>query len=80
MILCNVRGQATTLIFLTEAATFTRKSLRYRHKWGYHSCFDDMKKRIHGTNSLKTLERDLKIASSILEWEMGDVWGHIGVR
>jgi ribulose-5-phosphate 4-epimerase/fuculose-1-phosphate aldolase len=39
-----------------------------------------MKKRIHGTNSLKTLERDLKIASSILEWEMGDVWGHIGVR
>ena len=39
-----------------------------------------MKKRINGANSVKTLERDLKIASSILEWEMGDIWGHIGVR
>jgi hypothetical protein len=39
-----------------------------------------MKKNINGANSVKTLERDLKIASSILEWEMGDIWGHIGVR
>jgi ribulose-5-phosphate 4-epimerase/fuculose-1-phosphate aldolase len=23
---------------------------------------------------------DLKIASSILEWEIGDIWGHVGVR
>src|SRR6266508_1548738 len=42
--------------------------------------FVDMKKNINGTPSVKTLERDLKIASSILEWEMGDIWGHIGVR
>ncbi|HSF57760.1 MAG TPA: class II aldolase/adducin family protein [Candidatus Binatia bacterium] len=34
----------------------------------------------NGATSVKTLERDLKIASSILEWEMGDIWGHIGVR
>ena|GEM_PF-304456 len=39
-----------------------------------------MKKKFNGANSVKTLERDLKIASSILEWEMGDIWGHIGVR
>ena len=39
-----------------------------------------MKKNFNEANSVKTLERDLKIASSILEWEMGDIWGHIGVR
>jgi hypothetical protein len=39
-----------------------------------------MKKSNNGATSVKTLERDLKIASSILEWEMGDIWGHIGVR
>ena len=39
-----------------------------------------MKKTNNGVNSVKTLERDLKIASSILEWEMGDIWGDIGVR
>ena len=26
------------------------------------------------------LEKDLRIASKILEWEMGDIWGHVGVR
>jgi hypothetical protein len=35
-----------------------------------------MKKTNSGANSVKTLERDLKVASSILEWEMGDIWGH----
>ena len=39
-----------------------------------------MKKNTNSTNSVKTLERDLKIASSILEWEMGDMWGHVGAR
>jgi ribulose-5-phosphate 4-epimerase/fuculose-1-phosphate aldolase len=28
----------------------------------------------------KHLEEDLKIASTILEWESGDVFGHVGVR
>lgn len=28
----------------------------------------------------KALEEDLKIASKILEWEIGDIWGHVGVR
>ena len=31
-------------------------------------------------NSEQLLEEDLKIASKILEWEMGDIWGHVGVR
>ncbi len=26
------------------------------------------------------LEEDLRTASAILEWEMGDIWGHVGVR
>lgn len=26
------------------------------------------------------LEEDLKIASKILEWEIGDIWGHVGAR
>lgn len=31
-------------------------------------------------SSIKELEDDLRIASKILEWEMGDIWGHVGVR
>lgn len=31
-------------------------------------------------HSLSTLEADLKIASTILEWESGDIFGHVGVR
>ena len=27
-----------------------------------------------------TLEGDLKLASTILEWESGDIFGHVGVR
>jgi ribulose-5-phosphate 4-epimerase/fuculose-1-phosphate aldolase len=30
--------------------------------------------------STNILEEDLKIASKILEWEIGDIWGHVGVR
>ena len=29
---------------------------------------------------IATLEGDLKLASTILEWESGDIFGHIGVR
>jgi len=29
---------------------------------------------------VRKLEEDLKIASKILEWEIGDIWGHVGVR
>lgn len=32
------------------------------------------------TNTISMLEEDLKIASKILEWEIGDIWGHVGVR
>jgi ribulose-5-phosphate 4-epimerase/fuculose-1-phosphate aldolase len=28
----------------------------------------------------KILEAELKIACKILEWEIGDIWGHVGVR
>ena len=31
-------------------------------------------------DSIKMLEKDLKIASEILAWEIGDIWGHVGVR
>lgn len=38
----------------------------------------------HGHNSLENvidgLESDLKVASTILEWESGDIFGHVGVR
>jgi ribulose-5-phosphate 4-epimerase/fuculose-1-phosphate aldolase len=38
----------------------------------------------HGENdpqlTIGTLEADLKIASTILEWESGDIFGHVGVR
>jgi ribulose-5-phosphate 4-epimerase/fuculose-1-phosphate aldolase len=30
--------------------------------------------------TVKRLERDLSIAAKILEWEIGDIWGHVGVR
>jgi ribulose-5-phosphate 4-epimerase/fuculose-1-phosphate aldolase len=28
----------------------------------------------------KIAEKELKIAAEILEWEIGDIWGHVGVR
>ena len=28
----------------------------------------------------KRIEQELKIAATILEWEIGDIWGHVGVR
>ena len=31
-------------------------------------------------SSVVELEEDLRIASRILEWEIGDIWGHVGVR
>lgn len=31
-------------------------------------------------DSTPVLESDLRIASKILEWEIGDMWGHVGVR
>jgi len=30
--------------------------------------------------SHKLAEEELKIAAEILEWEIGDIWGHVGVR
>jgi ribulose-5-phosphate 4-epimerase/fuculose-1-phosphate aldolase len=30
--------------------------------------------------ALKLIEKELGIAAKILEWEIGDIWGHIGVR
>lgn len=29
---------------------------------------------------MDVLESDMRIAADILEWEMGDIWGHVGVR
>ncbi len=29
---------------------------------------------------IKTAEQELAIACKILEWEIGDIWGHVGVR
>lgn len=31
-------------------------------------------------STIEELEEELRIASKILEWEMGDIWGHVGVR
>ena len=31
-------------------------------------------------SAIKLAEQELRIASKILEWEIGDVWGHVGVR
>jgi len=30
--------------------------------------------------TIRVAEEDLRIASKILEWEIGDIWGHVGVR
>src|SRR4030095_7476586 len=60
----------------SAARNLGRRKL-FRHEW---SILVGMKKNLNGVNSVKMLERDLKIASSILEWEMGDMWGHVGVR
>ena len=30
--------------------------------------------------AIKLAEEELTIASKILEWEIGDIWGHVGVR
>ncbi|MGH7816284.1 MAG: class II aldolase/adducin family protein [Candidatus Binatia bacterium] len=31
-------------------------------------------------SAVKLAEQELTIASKILEWEIGDIWGHVGVR
>jgi len=31
-------------------------------------------------SEIEVLEEDLRIGSRILEWEIGDIWGHVGVR
>jgi len=37
--------------------------------------------RRHGAQSaIKLAEEELRIAAKILEWEIGDIWGHVGVR
>jgi ribulose-5-phosphate 4-epimerase/fuculose-1-phosphate aldolase len=33
-----------------------------------------------GRSAVKLTEQELKIAAKILEWEVGDIWGHVGVR
>jgi ribulose-5-phosphate 4-epimerase/fuculose-1-phosphate aldolase len=33
-----------------------------------------------GKSAVKLAEKELKIAAEILEWEIGDIWGHVGVR
>jgi 3,4-dihydroxyphthalate decarboxylase len=33
-----------------------------------------------GRAASKLAEQELKIAAKILEWEIGDIWGHVGVR
>jgi len=33
-----------------------------------------------GKSAGKLAEKELKIAAEILEWEIGDIWGHVGVR
>jgi ribulose-5-phosphate 4-epimerase/fuculose-1-phosphate aldolase len=30
--------------------------------------------------AIETVEEELRIACKILEWEIGDIWGHVGVR
>ena len=30
--------------------------------------------------SVKAIEQELTIAAKILDWEIGDLWGHVGVR
>jgi ribulose-5-phosphate 4-epimerase/fuculose-1-phosphate aldolase len=31
-------------------------------------------------SAIKLAEADLKVGAKILEWEIGDIWGHVGVR
>jgi L-ribulose-5-phosphate 4-epimerase len=31
-------------------------------------------------STIRRLEEELRIAARILEWEIGDLWGHVGVR
>src|SRR3989304_10419747 len=31
-------------------------------------------------STAKLFEKELKIAAEILAWEIGDIWGHVGVR
>jgi 3,4-dihydroxyphthalate decarboxylase len=33
-----------------------------------------------GRTPTQLTEKELKIAARILEWEIGDIWGHVGVR
>jgi ribulose-5-phosphate 4-epimerase/fuculose-1-phosphate aldolase len=33
-----------------------------------------------GRAATRLTEEELKIAAKILEWEIGDIWGHVGVR
>ncbi|HEY3166851.1 MAG TPA: hypothetical protein VGK57_06450, partial [Candidatus Binatia bacterium] len=30
--------------------------------------------------AVRRAEQELRIAATILEWEIGDLWGHVGVR
>ena len=30
--------------------------------------------------AIKTIEKELDTAAKILEWEIGDIWGHVGAR
>src|ERR1043166_9356122 len=32
------------------------------------------------SSATRRAEQELKIAATILEWEIGDIWGHVGVR
>ena len=34
----------------------------------------------HTKKSTKVIDRELAIAAQILEWEIGDIWGHVGAR
>jgi ribulose-5-phosphate 4-epimerase/fuculose-1-phosphate aldolase len=34
----------------------------------------------HLRAAIRLAEKELKIAAKILEWEIGDMWGHVGVR
>lgn len=41
----------------------------------------DNQRRANALNShAKRYEKELNIAAAILEWEIGDLWGHVGVR
>jgi len=31
-------------------------------------------------SEVRRLEKELQLAAKILEWEIGDIWGHVGVR